>query len=141
AFPYWHARVVGVYHFMVRERTRMSSSGLTDAKRMDVLHVRWLGLDTVNGRSGWRAQRLHRVGFLPDTDVLGPAFGFLDPSEVIRMVHLIPDFVSGRTRLLLSGPSMAIQNPHPDGEYEGYYVAMFSDRDLFMRYRGGGVGH
>ncbi|KAH9026768.1 hypothetical protein EDB85DRAFT_1821615, partial [Lactarius pseudohatsudake] len=137
AFPYWHARVVGIYHFMVRERTgrSKSSSGLTDARRMDVLHVRWLGLDTVNGRSGWRAQRLHRVGFLPDTDVLGPAFGFLDPSEVIRMVHLIPDFVSGRTRFLLSGPSMAIQGPqfHPDGE--------FSDRDLFMRYRGGGVGH
>ncbi|KAH9033091.1 hypothetical protein EDB85DRAFT_1864642 [Lactarius pseudohatsudake] len=50
---------------------------------MDVLHVRWLGLDTVNRRSGWHMQQLHRVRFLPDTDVLGPAFGFLDPSKVI----------------------------------------------------------
>ena len=81
---------------------------LTDVQRMDVLFVRWFGLDSIGG---WRAQRMHSLGFLPDTDALGPAFGFLDPNEVIRMVHLIPDFVSGRTH------------------------------DLFMRYRGGGVGH
>ncbi|KAH9025567.1 hypothetical protein EDB84DRAFT_1564035 [Lactarius hengduanensis] len=130
AFPYWHARVVGIYHFMVRERTGRSesSSGLTDARRMDVLHVRWLGLDTVNGRSGWRAQRLHRVGFLPDTDVLGPAFGFLDPSEAE------PDFYcQGLLWPFKALSSTSVTAMHPDGE--------FSDRDLFMRYRGGGVGH
>ncbi|KAH9021904.1 hypothetical protein EDB85DRAFT_2152096 [Lactarius pseudohatsudake] len=57
------------------------------------------------------------------------------------MVHLIPDFCSGRTTELLSGRSLAIQTHHPDGEYKQYYIAIFSDRDLFMRYRGGGVGH
>jgi hypothetical protein len=88
---------------------------------MDVLFVRWFGLDSIGG---WRAQQMHSVGFLPDTDTLGPAFGFLDPDEVIRMVHLIPDFVSGRTQDLLSRPSVAIQTPHADGEYKQYYVGM-----------------
>ncbi|KAH9017840.1 hypothetical protein EDB84DRAFT_1566683 [Lactarius hengduanensis] len=140
AFPYWHAQIVGIYHIMVRQKGQ-GGIGLTDPSRMDILLVRWLGLDSGDGHSGWRAQRMHSVGFLPDTDALGPAFGFLDPSEVIRMVHLIPDFCSGRTTELLSRQSLAIQTHHPDGEYKQYYVAMFSDRDLFMRYRGGGVGH
>ena len=120
AFPYWHARIVGIYHVMIRQRIP-GGTMLTDVQRMDVLFVRWLGLDSIGG---WRAQRMHSLGFLPDTDALGPAFGFLDPNEVIRMVHLIPDFVSGRTHDILSGPSVAIQKPHADGEYKQYYIGM-----------------
>jgi hypothetical protein len=120
AFPYWHARIVGIYHAMVRQRIP-GGTMLTDVQRMDVLFVRWFGLDSIGG---WRAQRMHSVGFLPDTDALGPAFGFLDPAEVIRMVHMIPDFVLGHTQDLLSGPSMAIKTPYEDGEYRQYYVGM-----------------
>jgi hypothetical protein len=79
AFPYWHARIVGIYHVMVRQRVQGGAT-LTHAQRMDILLVRWFGLDSIGG---WCAQRLHSVGFLPDTDTLGPAFGFLDPAEVI----------------------------------------------------------
>ncbi|KAH9039665.1 hypothetical protein EDB85DRAFT_2141171 [Lactarius pseudohatsudake] len=140
AFPYWHARIVGIYRFMVRERIE-GGTGLSPASQMDVLFVRWFGFDSPDGQSGWGARQLHKVGFLPDTNLQGPAFGFLDPNEVIRMVHLIPDFASVRTKELLTGPSIAARDAHPDGEYPVYYVAMFSDRDLFMRYRGGGVGH
>ncbi len=107
AFPYWHARIVGIYHVMVQQKAQ-GAIGLSDPKRMDVLLIRWFGLDSVDGHSGWHAQRMHSVGFLPDTDALGLAFGFLDPIEVIWMVHLIPDFLSGHTKELLSGPSMAI---------------------------------
>ena len=71
------------------------------------------------------------------------------------MVHLIPDFSAIHTKALLTRDSIAIESPHPDGECPVYYVAMyidfhqilshpvprFSDRDLFMRYCGGGVGH
>ncbi|KAI9434835.1 hypothetical protein H4582DRAFT_1766338, partial [Lactarius indigo] len=138
AFPYWHAQIIGIYHVMVWLKIQ---GGLTDARQMDILFVRWFGLDSAEGRSGWRARRMHSVGFMPDTDVLGPAFGFLDPREVIQMVHLIPDFVSGHMKELMTGPSTALQTCRPDGEYKQYYVAMFSDRDLFMWYRGGGVGH
>ena len=121
-FPYWHARIVGIYHFMVQQRT--DGGGFSAASRMDVLFVRWFGFDSDDGRSGWRARHMHKVGFLPDTDIHGPAFGFLDPIEVIRMVHLIPDFASVRTTELLTGESIAVPHPHSDGEYPFYYVAM-----------------
>ena len=91
---------------------------------MDVLLVRWFGFDSPDNQSGWGARRLHKVGFLPDTDEYGPAFGFLDPSQVLRMVHLIPDFNSVHTKDLLTGDSIAIDSPHLDGEYPVYYVAM-----------------
>ena len=123
AFPYWHARIVGIYHVMVREKTHRGA-GLGPTLRMDVLFVRWFGFDSPDGQSGWCARQMHKVGFLPDTNVHGPAFGFLDPNEVIRMVHLIPDFASDRTKELLTGQSMADPDPHPEGEYPVYYVAM-----------------
>jgi hypothetical protein len=97
---------------------------LSPPLRKDVLFVHWFGFDSPDGQSGWRTQQMHKVGFLPDTDIHGPAFGFLDPNEVIQMVHLIPDFSSIRTKELLTGQSMAIPKPHPDGEYPVYYVAM-----------------
>jgi hypothetical protein len=123
AFPYWHARIIGIYHFMVCKRTE-GEAGLSSPSQMDVLLVRWLGFDSPDRQSGWRARQLHKVGFLPDTDIHGPAFGFLDPREVIRMVHLIPDFASIRTKDLLTRQSIAILDSDLDGEYPTYYVAM-----------------
>ena len=123
AFPYWHARIIGIYHFMVSERTE-GEAYLSSPSWMDVLLVRWLGFDSPDGQSGWRARQLHKIWFLPDTNVHGPAFGFLDPKEVIWMVHLIPDFASIRTKDLLTGKSMAMLDPGLDGEYPTYYVAM-----------------
>jgi hypothetical protein len=124
AFPYWHARIIGIYHFMVRQRIH-GTPGLMPPSRMDVLFVRWFGMDSGDGQSGWGAQRMHTIGFLPDDDSHGPAFGFLDPNEVIRMVHLIPVFSSIRVKNLMTGPSMAIRAPHVDGEYPVYYIAMY----------------
>ena len=124
AFPYWHARIVDIYHFMVRRRI-LGTTELTAPSRMDVLFVRWFGMDSPDGQSGWGAQRMHTVGFLPDNNSHGPAFGFLDPNEVIRMVHMIPVFSSVPVKDLITGPSIAIRDPHPDGEYPVYYVAMY----------------
>ena len=123
AFPYWHARIVGIYHFVVQEKTD-GGAGLGPPLRMDVLFIHWFGFDSPDGQSGWRAQHMHKVGFLPDTNTNGPAFGFLDPNEVIWMVHLILDFFSVRTKEMLTGRSMAVPNHHPEGEYPMYYVAM-----------------
>ena len=92
--------------------------------QMDVLFVHWFGFDSPDGQSGWHARQMHKVGFLPDTDVHGPAFGFLDPNEVVWMVHLILDFTSVCTKELLTGQSMADPDPHPKGKYSVYYVAM-----------------
>jgi hypothetical protein len=123
AFPYWHARIIGIYHFMVSERIE-GEAGLSPPERMDILLVQWFGLDSPDGQSGWAAWQLHKVGFLPDTDEHGPAFGFLDPNQVLQMVHLIPDFSAIHTKALLTGDSIATECPHPDGECPVYHVAM-----------------
>ncbi|KIJ06917.1 hypothetical protein PAXINDRAFT_19881 [Paxillus involutus ATCC 200175] len=79
-----------------------------------------------------------RIGFFEGDDP--SAFGFLDPKAVIRGVHLIPAFTYGRTADLLQ-PSIIRQPVDGDTDWDWYYVNIFVDRDMFMRFRGGGVGH
>jgi hypothetical protein len=56
---------------------------------MEFLFVRWFGCD-LSPKPGWRAKRLIQLGFVPGN---GPdAFGFIDPAQVIRSLHLIPAF-------------------------------------------------
>lgn len=150
--PYWYARVVGIFHAMV---SRVGSSSTYE--RMDFLWVRWYGLDTAV-RSGFKARRLHQIGFLDSNEDTG-AFGFIDPHDVIRAVHLISAFQFGTTSRLLS-PSMARREDENDEDYERYYINMcvfyliywklfrlmichfrFVDRDMFMRFCGLGPGH
>ncbi|KAF8133545.1 hypothetical protein K438DRAFT_2128296, partial [Mycena galopus ATCC 62051] len=89
-----------------------------------------------------KRKRLHRVEFLPASDA--QAFGFLNPDEIIRGSHLIPAFAHGRTEELLAHDSIG-RLPR-DGltklqDWRYYYVNFFVDRDMYIRYRGGGVGH
>lgn len=122
--PYWYARVVCIFYVFVRFRIP-GSSILTEPERFDILWVRWFGLDSV-GSSGWAARRLHMLGFLPSDDSSGPAFGFIDPTQVIRGVHLIPAFSYGTTEEFL-GPDKSIAYQHPElrnRDYVAYYVGM-----------------
>lgn len=70
---------------------------------------------------GFKDGRLPKVGFIPDSPA---AFGFLDPSLVVRACHLIPAFADGRTDdLLRHGPTVA----RPFGEvddWNAFYVNM-----------------
>ncbi|KAI0069990.1 hypothetical protein K474DRAFT_1609500 [Panus rudis PR-1116 ss-1] len=131
--PYWYAQVLSIFH------ANVSIAGGRAMKRVDFLWVRWLGVDSLVP-GGLEEQRLHSVGFIPDDE--GGAFGFVDPKDVIRACHLIPDFSRGTTTELL-GPS-TIPRLVKDGEdedWDGYYVNMHVDRDMFMRFVGGGIGH
>ncbi|KAJ3551292.1 hypothetical protein NM688_g4788 [Phlebia brevispora] len=128
--PYWYARVIGVFHAEVRRAEAVNEP----FKKVEFLWVRWFGRD-----STWqRARRLPRIGFIPDDDP--DAFGFLDPREVIRAVHLIPAFAHGKTDALL-GPSIARIARDGNEDWQYFYVNIFVDRDMFMRFRGGGIGH
>ena len=62
AFPYWHTRIIRIYHFMVCERTE-GEAGLSPPSWMDVLLVWWLRFDLPDGQSGWRAWQLHKLYF------------------------------------------------------------------------------
>ncbi|KIJ60802.1 hypothetical protein HYDPIDRAFT_116648 [Hydnomerulius pinastri MD-312] len=138
--PYWYARVIQVFHVMVEYR-KDKHSVFAEPTHMNVLFIRWFRRDTMF-ESGWNAKRLHRLEFF-DQESPSDAFGFLDPDSVVRGVHLIPAFAYGATEELL-GPSFVRRRKeaverHKDWRY--FYVNMFVDRDMFMRLRGGGIGH
>lgn len=120
AHPYWYARVLGVFHAQVLHTG-------ADAKNhsiqpMEFLWVRWFGLEP-GYRSGTHVARLPKIGFVPDTDA--NAFGFLDPSLVVRGCHLVPAFAAGRTQSLLPTISpTAARAPGETDDWVNYYVVM-----------------
>jgi hypothetical protein len=93
AHPYWYARIIGIFHAMVVHKSSLSNS--REPKKMEFLFVRWFGHD-MDDRGGWKSKKLHQIGFVDSDDA--SAFGFIDPSDVIRAVHLIPCFSWGRTK-------------------------------------------
>ncbi|KAI0258587.1 hypothetical protein BC834DRAFT_1045792 [Gloeopeniophorella convolvens] len=125
--PYWYARVQRIFHVNVLHCPANTPAPET-SERMDVLWVRWFGIDT-SVRGGWARKRLHAISFIPSSDP--GAFGFLDPMQVIRGIHLIQRFDHGTTDQLL---------PPSDKDYD-YYVNQFVDHDMLMRFCGRGVGH
>jgi hypothetical protein len=116
--PYWYARIIGIFHAMVIHRD--PNLGSHEPKKMEFLFVRWFGRDR-DEPGGWKAKKLHQIGFLETDDP--SAFGFLDPADVIRAVHLIPRFSLGRTTDPL-GPSIARSILDRDGDWVRYYVNM-----------------
>ena len=116
--PYWYGRVLRILHVFVQMRDVDGS--LTRPVRMDVLWMRWFGRNT-EIRVGWKAKRLFQVGFLPADDP--GAFGFLDPDLVVRSVHLIPRFPTGRTTFLLD-PSIVRPESDLDEDWMYFYVNM-----------------
>lgn len=136
AHPFWYAQVVRAFHvpiIHVAPDARNRSQQI-----MEVLWVRWLG--TVPGyRWGFKEACLPKVGFIPATD--DNAFGFLEPSFVIRGCHLIPAFSEGRTDTLLKRGESIARQPGETDDWRAFYVNIFADRDMFSRFAGIGVGH
>ena len=88
---------------------------------MEFLWVRWFRI-VPGHKYGFKVARLPKVGFVPDTD--DQAFGFLDPSLVIRGCHLIPAFADGRTSELLTTQNTVARLPGEIDDYVAYYVSM-----------------
>ncbi|KAJ3713281.1 hypothetical protein C8R42DRAFT_563993, partial [Lentinula raphanica] len=140
AHPYWYARVLRIFRVQVISTHPRASTIHSGPREMEVLWVRWLGVEP-GFRSGPRYARLPKVGFVDETDPF--AFGFLDPEHVIRGCHLMPSFSDERTTGLLrtTKPTIARKAGEVD-DWQFFYVGIFVDRDMFMRYfPGGGVGH
>jgi hypothetical protein len=116
--PYWYARIIGIFHTMVVHMGPKSMS--REPKKMEFLFVRWFGLDTENlERGGWKSKKLYQIGFVEGD----AAFGFVDPSDVIRGIHLIPRFSQGRTKDLL-GHSIARSVLEKGEDWVRYYINM-----------------
>jgi len=150
--PYVYARVLAIY------RVKVLHHSMTHPTNMDVLWVRWFKIDRRH-KAGWKAKRLYKIRFVPNPDE--GAFGFIDPNDIIRGIHLIPGFVDG---LVKSSPEDAKSKWDyvPTRNWCSYYVnqyaahtsyvwmltvvtptrvVRFVDSDMFMRYRGSGIGH
>ncbi|RXW11733.1 hypothetical protein EST38_g14122, partial [Candolleomyces aberdarensis] len=137
--PFWYCRIIGAFHARILYHTPDKYTSDSDYQNMDFLWVRWFGPCLELG-GGWEKKRLHRLSFInPETDDT-PLFGFLDPACVLRGVYLIPAFHHGRSDNGIPG---TIGRPESDEgqDYNYYDINMFVDRDMFMCYRGGGIGH
>ena len=110
--PYLYARVLGIF------RVKVLHPSLETLMSMDILWVRWLEIDQKH-RAGWKAKRLYRVQFVPCHE--DGAFGFLDPADVIRGVHLIPGFNNG---YIVHSPEDPISkwDYAPSNNWQNYYV-------------------
>ncbi|KAG8989787.1 hypothetical protein FRB90_002072 [Tulasnella sp. 427] len=130
--PYWYARVLGIYDIQVSP-----SSQNPAPVRLNFLWVRWLGEDP-NHQGDFESVALPRVGYVR-FGTGSEAFGFLDPSVIIRGCHLVPAFRFGYTKSLL--PASDFYDDLEHGDFVNYYVNQFVDRDMLMRFIGCGVGH
>lgn len=118
--PFWYAAVMGVFHANVQHVGKDSRD--YTPRRMEFLWVRWLGV-VPDYSFGRHQARLPKVGFIPDSDEF--AFGFIDPSLVLRGCHLIPAFEDGRTAELLS--TTGVSEARPSGgqdDWRYYHVGM-----------------
>ena len=117
--PFLYARVIGIYHVNII----YVGPGMTgyEPMRFDFLHVRWFQLDRTRAQprvsSSWESLRLDRLSFPPTTD--DNAFGFVDPSVVLRSCHLIPAFSLGRTGQDKMGHVLI---PRNNDDWNAYYV-------------------
>ncbi|KAJ3710934.1 hypothetical protein C8R42DRAFT_648374, partial [Lentinula raphanica] len=140
AHPYWYARVLRIFRVWVVSTHPAASTSRSGPQEMIVLWVRWLGVDPEH-HSGHQSACLPKIGFVDESDPF--AFGFLDPAHVIRGCHLLPAFNNKRTNDLLqtTEPTIARRSGETD-DWQFFYVGIFVDRDMYMRYfPGGGVGH
>lgn len=119
--PYWYGRIIGIYHAEVIYTGPESRS--FEPQIMEFLWVRWMGRDpNTNYHAGWTARQLPRIGFVYYEDEA--AFGFLNPSLILRAVHLIPCFSSGRTKELLPQRSLCRLPNEKDEDWDMFYVNM-----------------
>ncbi|KAJ3820227.1 hypothetical protein F5880DRAFT_1625285 [Lentinula raphanica] len=140
AHPYWYARILRIFRVQVISIHPNASTSRSGPREMIVLWVRWLGIEP-QARTGHQCARLPKVGFVDESDPF--AFVFLDLAHVIRGCHLMPAFHGDRTNGLLqtTQPTIARKAGETD-DWQLFYVGIFVDRDMFMRYfPGGGVGH
>ncbi|EGO04255.1 hypothetical protein SERLA73DRAFT_45164, partial [Serpula lacrymans var. lacrymans S7.3] len=124
--------IMGIFH------AQLVHVGNSDSiHEMQFLWVHWFGVINEHP-SGLQAGKLPKVGFFPAHDPC--IFGFLDPLEVIRGCHLIPCFAEGRTTELIRAGSLAGRSHGEESDWSTYYVNIFADRDMFMRFICSGVG-
>jgi hypothetical protein len=112
--PFRYARVLGVYHV----NAVYTGPGMINYEplRLDFIWVRWYRtVDAIN--TGWDTRKLDVLQFNPMAE--HDAFGFLDPSDVLRACHIIPAFSRGRLHADGRGLSSLARD---SSDWNAYYV-------------------
>jgi hypothetical protein len=112
--PFRYARVLGTYHVNVV----YVGPGMLDyqPRRMEFLWVRWYQHSGV-APVCWNAQTLDRIHFAPMA--ADDAFGFVDPSIVLRSCHIIPAFATKMLHTDGKGMSFCARD---SSDWAEYYV-------------------
>ena len=111
------ARVLGIYHV----NAIFTSLATCDysLRRLDFLWVRWFSYNEEKSPA-WRDCRLDLLHFPPVGS--DDAFGFVDPSDVLRGCHIIPAFASGKFHLDGQGISPCATDSH---DWRKYYIMRY----------------
>ncbi|PIL34011.1 hypothetical protein GSI_03719 [Ganoderma sinense ZZ0214-1] len=137
--PFWYARVLDIFRAKVRYKGPGAMRVMSQWQDVNFLWVRWFERDT-SYMAGFSHRRLPCLQFVDADDPDSNTFGFIDPYDVVRASYLMPAFAHGVTEDLLE-PSKLARRDGSDDDWCYYYVCIWVDRDMYMRYLGGGVGH
>lgn len=111
AHPFCYARVLGIFHANVI----YNGPGLVDyqPRRLEFLWVRWF--EVIESHQEQDACKLDALRFVPMA--ADDAFGFVDPIDVLRSCHLIPNFSKGKLHPDCQARSRASQDAHDAKQY------------------------
>ena len=104
--PYAYARVIGIYHANVI-CTGVWREDYTP-HRMEFLWVQWCEHGTSAAMASCVSNKLDCLRFPPM--FLDDAFGFLDPTDVMKATHIIPSFRAGKHHSSLSLLSLSAKD-------------------------------
>lgn len=112
--PFLYARVLGIFHANVI----YVGEGMHDyvPRRLEFLWVRWFQYLRSQSVS-WTDHRLDCVQFPPTAS--DGAFGFVDPSDVVRRSYIMPRFASGAVHRDGIGLSPCAKDAK---DWKSYYV-------------------
>jgi hypothetical protein len=114
--PFRYARILSIYHANII----FIGPGMINyqPRRMEFVFVRWYE-STGEVPAGWEAKKLDRLRFLPMAD--DGAFGFIDPSDIMRSCHIIPTFARGMLHCDGKGLSSCARDY---ADWAEYYVGL-----------------
>ena len=112
AHPFLYARVLGIFHANVIYTGQGAKDYLP--RRVEFLWVRWF--EAVDVPAGWEHAALDSLRFVPMTQ--DDAYGFVDPTDVIRACHLIPVFSKGR----IHPNGVVSRSERDEADWKNYYV-------------------
>lgn len=88
-----YACVLGVFHIDVYHAGQdLTGADDTEPCLMHILWVRWFKLD-MHVQGGFEMCRLHQLKW---ADLADSPFGFVNPSYILHVAHLIPTFAHGK---------------------------------------------